>query len=72
MALPMKRDEIHDDKDGKHTTVLATEERQLQNQDIELGTSRKSGVLNVFVSGMALFSDGYNAQISMNIQGVEE
>ncbi|RFU31842.1 hypothetical protein B7463_g4509, partial [Scytalidium lignicola] len=25
--------------------------------------SRKSGILNVFVSGLALFSDGYNAQI---------
>lgn len=30
--------------------------------DIPIG--RKSSVLNVVVSGLALFSDGYNAQIS--------
>lgn len=26
--------------------------------------SRRSGILNVVVSGLALFSDGYNAEIS--------
>jgi hypothetical protein len=26
--------------------------------------SRQSGILNVVVSGLALFSDGYNAEIS--------
>lgn len=30
--------------------------------DVPIG--RKSSVLNVIVSGLALFSDGYNAQIS--------
>lgn len=35
--------------------------------DIEERESKKqtSGVLNVMVAGLALFSDGYNAQISM-------
>lgn len=38
----------------------------LEAQDNEKGNiERKSGVLNVIVSGLALFSDGYNAQISM-------
>ncbi|KAB8232723.1 uncharacterized protein BDW43DRAFT_102134 [Aspergillus alliaceus] len=34
------------------------------NGDVEAGQSGKSsGVLNVIISGLALFSDGYNAQI---------
>jgi hypothetical protein len=36
-----------------------------KNDNIEAGQSKKSsGVLNVIISGLALFSDGYNAQIS--------
>ena len=35
------------------------------SQDAQVGQiSRKSGILNVVVSGLALFSDGYNAQNS--------
>lgn len=37
------------------------------NVSQEAGNKRKSsGVLNVVISGLALFSDGYNAQISMS------
>ncbi|KAE8377293.1 major facilitator superfamily domain-containing protein [Aspergillus bertholletiae] len=43
---------------GRENTLEGTE-------DIETGQSKKSsGVLNVIISGLALFSDGYNAQIS--------
>lgn len=39
----------------------------LDAQDCEQGKVKtRSGVLNVFISGLALFSDGYNAQISMS------
>lgn len=35
------------------------------SRDEQIGQiSRKSGILNVIVSGLALFSDGYNAQNS--------
>lgn len=42
------------------------QESHSEDHDIEQSkTKRKSsGVLNVVVSGLALFSDGYNAQIS--------
>lgn len=43
---------------GRESTVESSE-------DVEASQSGKSsGVLNVFISGLALFSDGYNAQIS--------
>ncbi|BAE57925.1 major facilitator superfamily domain-containing protein [Aspergillus flavus] len=43
---------------GRESTVESSE-------DVEAGQSGKSsGVLNVFISGLALFSDGYNAQIN--------
>ncbi|KJK65105.1 MFS like protein [Aspergillus parasiticus SU-1] len=43
---------------GRESTIESSE-------DVEAGQSGKSsGVLNVFISGLALFSDGYNAQIS--------
>lgn len=38
----------------------------LESQDNEQGkVKHRSGVLNVVISGLALFSDGYNAQNSM-------
>lgn len=44
------------------------EQEQSQLQDWELDQrkpgAKQSGVLNVIVSGLALFSDGYNAEIS--------
>ena len=45
----------------------AKEESHTQNWDLEerQEEKRSSGILNVVVSGLALFSDGYNAQISM-------
>lgn len=61
-------DKLPNGEDKSHTV----EEHQLHNnesQDIEIGSAR-SGVLNVFVSGLALFSDGYNAQISMHTPNV--
>lgn len=43
---------------GRENTIESCE-------DVEAGQSNKrSGVLNVIISGLALFSDGYNAQIS--------
>ncbi|KAJ9296196.1 hypothetical protein DTO271G3_5337 [Paecilomyces variotii] len=61
MTLPTPADTLPDSEDKKQVI----EEHQLQSHDshdIELG-SAKSGVLSVVVSGLALFSDGYNAQI---------
>lgn len=49
----------HDDQN--HTYEVEPE----TSQDAQIGQmSRKSGILNVIVSGLALFSDGYNAQNS--------
>lgn len=39
-------------------------EKGEDNQEFEL-EPKKSGVLNVVIAGIALFSDGYNAEISM-------
>lgn len=43
-------------------------EKQLSQSDLNFEQhepeKKRSGVLNVVVSGLALFSDGYNAQIS--------
>lgn len=55
--------------------MKANEEHAIQTEDSKLEepesapprSNGKSGVLNVIVSGIALFSDGYNAQISTNI-----
>jgi hypothetical protein len=43
------------------------QESYSEDHDIEQSEPKRksSGVLNVIVSGLALFSDGYNAQISM-------
>ncbi|KAE8421781.1 major facilitator superfamily domain-containing protein [Aspergillus pseudocaelatus] len=44
---------------GRENTIESSE-------DVEVGQSSKSsGVLNVIISGLALFSDGYNAQITL-------
>jgi hypothetical protein len=46
------------------------DKNEIQNDtwDLEERETKKnsSGVLNVLVAGLALFSDGYNAQISMS------
>lgn len=54
-------DVIGDDKRQAEETV-----KSYSNDNDEGGVSirRKSSVLNVVVAGLALFSDGYNAQIS--------
>jgi hypothetical protein len=49
----MKMDES---KDRSHNESWDVEEPQPEQ--------KRSGLLNVVVSGLALFSDGYNAQIS--------
>jgi hypothetical protein len=36
-----------------------------QHESEVISGSKQGGVVNVIVSGLALFSDGYNAQISM-------
>ena len=55
------------------TEVVADDKRQAEetvksysnyNNGGDIPIGRKSSVLNVAVSGLALFSDGYNAQIS--------
>lgn len=39
---------------------------QIEPWDLEQSRPRKtSGIFNVFIAGLALFSDGYNGQISM-------
>jgi len=50
MKIKDKHNEIHND-------TWDLEERETKN--------KSSGILNVLVAGLALFSDGYNAQISM-------
>ncbi|KAH8805298.1 major facilitator superfamily domain-containing protein [Xylogone sp. PMI_703] len=59
MAYPSDDVGIKQDLDAVNVTT--GDSNNVEEQTIE--PSRKSGVLNVFVSGLALFSDGYNAQI---------
>lgn len=47
---------MDDSKDQSHNETWALEEPQPKR--------KRSGLLNVVISGLALFSDGYNAQIS--------
>lgn len=47
---------MDDSKNQSHNESWALEEPQ--------PVRRRSGLLNVVISGLALFSDGYNAQIS--------
>ncbi|OGM43396.1 inorganic phosphate transporter [Aspergillus bombycis] len=49
---------------SKWTGLQGRENTVESSEDVEAGQSGKSsGVLNVIISGLALFSDGYNAQI---------
>lgn len=52
----MQKDNVHEEK-----WELEPQEHTAEDT---VAPSRKSGVLNVVISGLALFSDGYNAQIS--------
>lgn len=54
-------DSIMHMKDPKEET--ADEEWDIERRNPV--QSRQSGILNVVVSGLALFSDGYNAEISL-------
>lgn len=62
------------DSSPDDSIMKANEEHAIQTVDWKLEepepasprSNGKSGVFNVIVSGMALFSDGYNAQISTN------
>lgn len=47
----------HDDQDDTNEIEPSQDAQIVQ-------ISRKSGILNVIISGLALFSDGYNAQNS--------
>lgn len=49
---------IKDNHNEIHNDTWDLEERETKK--------KSSGILNVMVAGLALFSDGYNAQISMS------
>ena len=53
------------------STMKMDAKEQTENADWDLEEhepeKKRSGMLNVIVSGLALFSDGYNAQISMDL-----
>jgi hypothetical protein len=53
---------IKDPKDQPNETVASYTDSHETDEIAQVG--RRTSVLNVVVSGMALFSDGYNAQIS--------
>lgn len=50
-------------------STMKMDPKQVQQPDWDIEQrepeKKRSGVLNVVISGLALFSDGYNAQISM-------
>ena len=50
--------------DNKRQAKETVKSYSSYNDGGDVPVSRKSSVLNVVVSGLALFSDGYNAQIS--------
>lgn len=50
--------------DGKREAEETVKPYSNYNDGGDVPIGRKSSVLNVIVSGLALFSDGYNAQIS--------
>ncbi|GAB1203462.1 hypothetical protein APSETT445_002097 [Aspergillus pseudonomiae] len=58
---------------SKWTGLQGQENTIESREDVEAGQSSKSsGVLNVIISGLALFSDGYNAQITVQaIQAIQ-
>lgn len=53
---------VEDSKNQPNETVAAYTSSHETDEVAQAG--RKTSALNVIVSGMALFSDGYNAQIS--------
>jgi hypothetical protein len=54
--------------EAKDTIVVGTkgglEDRSPKNSCLEEPSPRKAGKLDVFIQGVALFSDGYNIQIA--------
>lgn len=57
-------DAIAYNKTDEAEVNVAADEAQYER---ELANQPTSGTLNVIISGVALFSDGYNAQISMTL-----
>jgi hypothetical protein len=54
--------------EARDTIVVGTkrglEDRSPENSCLEESSPRKAGKLDVFIQGVALFSDGYNIQIA--------
>ena len=61
MAAASPSDSVMKMKDPKEQSVA--KDWDLEQRDVEV--PRRTSVMNVLIAGLALFSDGYNAQISM-------
>ncbi|KAI9929371.1 hypothetical protein ASPWEDRAFT_741393 [Aspergillus wentii DTO 134E9] len=61
--MALRNDAVINDDDIKQDRSTDEKDIESYNAAQVKQISRKSGVFNVFISGLALFSDGYNAQI---------